>query len=152
MNLDGVACREGAGVGIWINHPKGDSKLCPDKLVFECTNNMAEYEALILGLKVLEELGAKIIVVHGDSDLIISQIKGIFQARHLRLRAYRNLVQEFLEKFPECNLSKIPREHNQVDDTLDTSVVVFKVPIFPDKSYKVEVKFREKVPENMKHW
>jgi ribonuclease HI len=65
MSFDGVSCREGAGAGIWINHPKGDSKLCSYKLVFECTNNMAKYEALILGLKVLKELGANIIIVHG---------------------------------------------------------------------------------------
>ena len=71
---------------------------------------MAEYEAIILGLKVLKELGAKRIVVHGDSELIINQIKGIYQEKHPRLRAYRNLVLDLLEKFPECNLSIIPRE------------------------------------------
>jgi ribonuclease HI len=60
---------------------------------------MAEYEALILGLKVLKELGAKRIVVHGDSELIINQIKGIYQAKHPRLRAYRNLVLDLLENF-----------------------------------------------------
>ena len=54
MNFDGYACREGAGAGIWIYHPNGDTKLCSYKLVFECTNNMIEYEVLILGLKVLE--------------------------------------------------------------------------------------------------
>ena len=77
---------------MWINHPKGDVKLCSYKLVFECTNNMAEYESLILGLKVLEELGAKRIVVLGDFELIINQIKGIYQAKHPILRAYINLV------------------------------------------------------------
>jgi len=65
MSFDGASSREGVGVGIWINHPKGDSKLCSYKLVFECTNNMAEYEELILGLKVLKELGAKRIFVQG---------------------------------------------------------------------------------------
>jgi hypothetical protein len=72
MNFDGATCREGVGAGVWIYHPNRDSKLCSYKLVFECTNNMAEYEALILGLKVLEELGAKRIVVLGDSELIIN--------------------------------------------------------------------------------
>jgi ribonuclease HI len=133
MNFDGDACREGVGVGIWINHPKGNSKLCSYKLVFECTNNMAEYEALILGLKVLEELGAKRIFVLGDSDLIINNIKGIYQDKQPRLRAYRKLVLDLLEKFSECNLSAIPREQNQVVDSLATSEVVFKVPIFPEK-------------------
>jgi ribonuclease HI len=63
---------------VWINYPKGDVKLCSYKLIFECTNNMAEYEVLILGLKVLEELGAKRIVVLGDSELITNQIKCIY--------------------------------------------------------------------------
>jgi len=110
MNFDGVACREGAIFGVWINHPEGDTKLCSYKLIFECTNNMAKYEALILGLKVLEELGAKRIVVHGDSELIINQIKGIYQEKKPRLRVYRNLVLELLKKFEECNLSAIPTE------------------------------------------
>jgi hypothetical protein len=50
------------------------------------------------------------------------------------------LALELLEKFSECNLSTIPWEQNQVVDALATSVVVFKVPIFPEKNYKVEVK------------
>jgi ribonuclease HI len=68
-------------------------------------NNMAEYEALILGLKVLKELGARRIVVCGESELIFNQIKGIYQEKHPRLRAYRNLVLDLLEKFPKYNLS-----------------------------------------------
>jgi ribonuclease HI len=82
MSFDGDSYREGEGIGIWINHPKRYLKLCSYKLVFECTNNMTEYEALILGLKVLKELGAKRIVVHGDSEIIINQIKGIYQEKH----------------------------------------------------------------------
>jgi ribonuclease HI len=67
MSFDGVVNREGAGVGVWINLPKGSTKLCSYKLAFDCTTNMAEYEALVLGLKTLKEMGAKRIVVHGDS-------------------------------------------------------------------------------------
>jgi ribonuclease HI len=109
MIFDRDACREGEGVGVWINHPKGDLKLCSYKLVFECMNNMAEYKALIFGLKVLKGLGAKIIIVHGHSELIINQIKSIYQEKHPKLRAYRNLVLDLLEKFPEYNLSAITR-------------------------------------------
>ena len=152
MNFDRTTCREGARASVWINHPEGYSKLCSYKLVFECRNNMVECEALIWWLKVLEELGAKRIIVHGDSELIINQIKGIYQAKHPRLRAYRNLLLDLLEKFPECNLSAIPREQNQVVNALTTSAAVFKVPIFPEKIYKVEVKYRPTILDNMKHW
>jgi hypothetical protein len=65
MSFDGVVSREGARAGVWINPPKVGTKLCSYKLSFDCTNNMAEYEALILGLKTLKELGARRIVVHG---------------------------------------------------------------------------------------
>jgi ribonuclease HI len=48
MRFDGAASREGARAGVWINRPKIGMKLCSYKLDFDCTNNMAEYEALIL--------------------------------------------------------------------------------------------------------
>jgi ribonuclease HI len=108
MSFDGVVNKEGAGAGVWISPPKVGSKLCSYKLAFNCTNNMAEYEALILGLKVLKELGAKRIEVHGDSELVINQVKGIYQSKHPRLRAYRNLVLDLLEEFLEYNLSDYP--------------------------------------------
>jgi hypothetical protein len=61
------------------------------------------------------------------------------------------LLLELLEKFSECNLSTIPREQNQVVDALATLAAVFKVPIFPEKNYKVEVKYRTVILDNMKH-
>ena len=97
MSFDGAVSREGAGVGVWINPPRLATKLCSYQLSFDCTNNMAEYEALVLGLKTLKEMGARRIVVHGDSELIINQVKGIYKAKHPGLRAYRNIVLYFLE-------------------------------------------------------
>jgi hypothetical protein len=44
-------------------------------------------------------MGAKRIVVHGYSELIINQVKGIYQAKHPILRAYRNIVLDLLEEF-----------------------------------------------------
>jgi hypothetical protein len=111
-----------------------------------------EYEALILGLKVLKELGTKRIAVHGDSELVINQVKGIYQSKHPRLRAYRNLVLDLLEEFSEYDLSAIPREKNQIVDALATSASVFKIPIFPNKKYEIEVKHRPTVPDNIKYW
>jgi hypothetical protein len=107
-SFDNAFMKEGAGVGVWINPPKVGSKLFSYKLTFDCTNNMTEYEALILGLKVLKELGMDKIAVHGDFELIINQVKGIYQAKHPRMRAYRNLVLDLLGKFSKYNLSVIP--------------------------------------------
>ena len=97
MSFDGATNREGAWDGVWINPPKLGTKLCSYNLDFYCTNNMDEYEALVLGLKALKEMGARRIVVHGDFELIINQIKGIYQEKHPRLRAYRNIVLDLLK-------------------------------------------------------
>jgi ribonuclease HI len=66
MNFYGATSKEGARVGAWIIPPRTGSKVFSYKISFDCTNNMVEYEALILGLNTLKELGAKIILVNGD--------------------------------------------------------------------------------------
>ena len=71
MSFDGEASKEGEGAGIWIRPPMGEPKLLSYKLHFKCTNNMAEYEALILGLKALKDLQAQRINIQGDLELII---------------------------------------------------------------------------------
>ena len=58
MSFDGAASKRGVGVGISIRPPVGEPKLLAYKLEFKCTNNVAEYEALILGLKALKDLQA----------------------------------------------------------------------------------------------
>ena len=50
--------------------------MCSYKLAFDCSNNEAEYKALIIGLKFLKKLCAKRISVYGDSMLVIKQVKG----------------------------------------------------------------------------
>jgi hypothetical protein len=49
MDFDGIVSKEGAGAGVWVRNPRNDTKLSSFKLYFECTNNIVEYEALILG-------------------------------------------------------------------------------------------------------
>jgi ribonuclease HI len=101
MNFDGDASKEGAGAGVWIIPPKSGSNLCSYKFVFDCKNNIAEYEALILGLNTLKDLGEKIIVVHGYYELVINQVKGIYQSKNPRMREYKNIVLDVLESFTE---------------------------------------------------
>jgi hypothetical protein len=62
------------------------------------------------------------------------------------------LALDLLEGFSEYDLSSIPKEQNQIVDALATSALVFKIPIFPNKIYEIEVKHRQIVPDNIKHW
>ncbi|XP_050207625.2 uncharacterized protein LOC126657046 [Mercurialis annua] len=79
MWFDGSRTSQGAGDGVHIITPLGASYQLSFRLQFECTNNQAEYEALIFGFKILAELGAKAISVKGDSLLVIKQVTGEFK-------------------------------------------------------------------------
>ena len=59
---------------------------------------------------------------------------------------------DIIEEFSEYSLSAIPRGHNQFVDALATSASDFKIPIFPNRGYEIEVKHRPTVPNNIKYW
>jgi hypothetical protein len=82
------------------------------KLNFHFTNNIVEYESLMLGLKLLKRIGAKRISIRGDSKLIIKHIKGDYFDKHPRLREYKNDVLDFFHYFIEYYLQVIPRGQN----------------------------------------
>ena len=71
MSFDGAVNKDEVEANVWINPPNMGTKLCSYKLTFDCKNNPAEYEALILGLRNLNELCAKRIAFHGYSKVII---------------------------------------------------------------------------------
>ena len=66
MYFDGSVAKVGAGAGVYIISHIRDFKSFSYKLTFECTNNVAGYEALLLGLHALKDLGAKRVQVFGD--------------------------------------------------------------------------------------
>jgi ribonuclease HI len=153
MDFDGAVSKEGAGAGVWLhNHQKRYSENHSYKLNFHCTNNVAEYEALMLGLKLLKKVGAKQIMVRGDSELIIKQIKGEYAAKHPRLRAYRNAALDALKCFNEVDLQVMPRGQNILADGLATSAASCKIPFRQTRPYTVKVKCRPTVPDNIRYW
>ena len=57
---------------LYIISPIEDTKAYSYKLIFECSNNVAEYEDLLLGLHALKDLGAKRVQIFGDSKLVVN--------------------------------------------------------------------------------
>ena len=78
------------------------------KFTYECTNNEVEYEALMLAFQILKRFQVKKVLIHWDSELVIKQLQGEYQAQHPRMRSYRNAVQDLVEGFDECEFSLIP--------------------------------------------
>lgn len=132
MDFDVALSKEGSGAGVWLfNSQTRKAEGNSYKQNFQCNNNIAKYEALILGLRLLKKIGVKIISVHGDSELIIRQIKGEYSTKHPSLRDYRNVIMDFLEHFVEYELSVFPRGQNMIAYGLATSSSTWKIPYFP---------------------
>jgi ribonuclease HI len=123
------------------------------KLEFETTNNVVEYEALVLGLRASKYMGIEELSIFGDAELIVHQIKNIYKTKHPRLRSYRNEVWDLLDNFFSAfNISFIPREENTMVDSLVVSARNFTIPIHPKIKYNVEVKYRSSILDNVKYW
>ena len=153
LEFDGSVNKLGVGACVWIhnshnNHAQGHAY----RLNFKCTNNMAKYEALLLGLKLLKALGAAKVSILGDSDLIIQQMKDNFVTNDRRLRAYRIAAIAILDTFTESKLSKISRSHNMHAHSLATFASTCKLPFEPNHHFTAEIKHRPAVPNNIKDW
>ena len=98
------------------------------KLDFPCTNNQAEYEALILGLFTANSIGVNNLCIHGDSNLIIKQANGEFALKEQMLAPYRTLVQTLWKKFQNVKCQHSPRSTNRYADALATLASKIQIP------------------------
>ena len=76
MYFDGASNALGRGVGAVLISPEGNHCPFTAKLSFDCTNNVAEYEACVLGLQAAIKKKIKSLKVYGDSTLVICQLNG----------------------------------------------------------------------------
>ena len=88
------------------------------RLGFGASNNEAEYEALLHGLRAAKRLGADPLTIHSDSQLIVNQSTGEYMAKDERMVAYRNLAKNLLKGFHKFNVERVGREHNGHVDSL----------------------------------
>jgi ribonuclease HI len=111
MLFNGDSSKDGAGAGIVFVSPTQETIYMSYKLEFEATNNVAMYEALTLGWRAAKDMGIKEILVFGDDELIIEQVRKIYQAKHPRLKSYKNEVWDLIDIFfLAFKISFIPRE------------------------------------------
>ena len=86
--------------------------------VGRATNNQAEYEALLRGLRAARDYGFDSVEVKGDSELIVKQVTGAWNANDPDLREHRVTARELLAEFDEWELDHVPREINERADQL----------------------------------
>ena len=93
MNFDGSKMRTGLGAGIMLSSPMGNRLRYALQIHFVASNNIVEYEALVHGLRLAKELGVRHILCYGDSDLVVQQASGEWDARDANMDNYCFLVQ-----------------------------------------------------------
>ena len=142
MFFDGACSKEAVEEGVVLVSLTQEYIHLSFKLTLQVINNIAEYEALILGLNTTKEMGIKGLKVFGDADLIIQQVNKNFQEKHPRLKAYRGEVWKFMSSFNSFSVSYIPRMKNQLADSLVVSASMFIPPLPPKLTYEVHVKYR----------
>lgn len=86
MNFDGASSKDGSGAGISLYNSFGKTFSFSYRLNFPCTNNVVEFEALLLGLEKAYEVGCQKITVFGDSELIINLVKKLYTPSNKLMR------------------------------------------------------------------
>nr|KYP72862.1 Transposon Ty3-G Gag-Pol polyprotein [Cajanus cajan] len=127
LYFDGSKHGSGAGIGLLIISPEG----FPTKLSFatnkKYSNNETEYQALITGLEILEELGARNVLIRGDSQLVIKQLTREYKCLNEKLIEAKTRVVQLLNTFDEVELQHILRSSNVIANKLAQMASGYKV-------------------------
>jgi ribonuclease HI len=111
----------GAGATAVLVAPSKVRTCYAAKLDFSCTNNIAEYEALLLGLRKLRAIGIRKAILKTDSQVISGHVDKSRKARDLKLEKYLDTVQRLEASFEGFSVKNIPRGENEHADLLAKS-------------------------------
>ncbi|GKV50689.1 hypothetical protein SLEP1_g57387 [Rubroshorea leprosula] len=137
LYVDGAANIEGSGAGAVLVSPDGFKSEHTLRFKFQTTNNAAEYEALIYGLKLASELKVQSSQVFSDSQLVVGQVNGSCEIRDPQLGRYASVVNRLKSVFVIFQIDKIPRADNHRADEL--SKLASSQDLNPHRSTIIEV-------------
>src|SRR3954464_13156423 len=117
LYFDGAFSLQGAGAGVLLIAPTGEHLNYVIQMHFPremSTNNTAEYEGLLAGLRIAADLGVKKLIVRGDSQLVVRQVNKHYQSP--LMEAYVDEVRKLEERFNGIQAEYIPRMENDIAD------------------------------------
>ncbi|XP_034203886.1 uncharacterized protein LOC117618428 [Prunus dulcis] len=118
LHVDGSANQQGCGAGLVLTTPDGLKIEYALRFDFRTSNNEAEYEALLAGLRLAKSMNAKQIRIHSDSQLIVNQVTADFAAKDASMYAYLSTAHQLLRSFQAYEIKQIPRGENSHADAL----------------------------------
>ena len=118
LKFDGSSTEKSVGARIVIISPKGIKTSLSFNVAFKCTNNQAEYEALVIVLEILMELGAQEVHIIRDSQLALRHLIREYKCKNLLLAPYYTSSTQLLDSFHYVGFEYVPRESNWEADEL----------------------------------
>jgi ribonuclease HI len=118
MYFDGSLKLDGGGAGVLFISPWGEQLKYVLQILWEVSNNEAEYEALLFGLHFAISLGIKRLLVYGDSLLVMQQVNKEWDCNKETMDAYVQEVRKLEKKFSGLEVHHVVREHNIGADIL----------------------------------
>ena len=112
-----------AGAGIVILDDQGDELVGSGEYLGQCTNNEAEYRALLFGLARCGEFGRGRLHIYLDSELIVKQIRGVYRVKHPNLIPLFRQTMQQLSTFASFSVSHVRREKNRRADALANKAI-----------------------------
>ncbi|XP_073362239.1 uncharacterized protein [Aegilops tauschii subsp. strangulata] len=119
------------GAGVLLIAPTGEHLKYVVQMHFpweKATNNTAEYEGLLAGLRIAIELGIKKLIIRGDSQLVVRQVNKDYQSQ--LMKTYVKEVRKLEERFDGLQTEHVPRAENSIADHL-SKWVAKKLPVEP---------------------
>ncbi len=107
-----------AGIGVVVRAQDGTPLITLGRFIGRATNNVAEYRALITAMEEAKKLGAKKIIIKGDSELIIKQMKGEYRVKHPDMKVLYAEAQSRLSEFDQATIDHNLRDKNTLADKL----------------------------------
>jgi ribonuclease HI len=118
MYFDGSLNIDGAGAGVLFVSPSKEQLWYVLRIYFPPSNNAAEYEACLHGLRIVVELGVKCLYIYGDSALVINQLNKDWDTTSEKMDAYCKSIRKLEGRFYDIEYTHVVRDKNQAADAL----------------------------------
>nr|XP_043614026.1 uncharacterized protein LOC122585974 [Erigeron canadensis] len=115
---DGASSADGSGAGLILTSPEGQEFTYALRFEFKASNNVAEYEALLAGLRIAVQMKVEHIHACVDSQIVAFQVDGTYEAKEPAMKKYLEKVRQIRQKFKTFRIQNVSRSRNKIADPL----------------------------------
>ncbi|XP_073112308.1 uncharacterized protein [Elaeis guineensis] len=137
LHVNGSSNSVGLSVGLILTDPEGDVVGYVLYFDFSTINNEVEYEALIAGIKVIREVGARHLKDFSDFQLVVGQIKDGYEAREKNMKRYIQKVKDLTSSFLSFDVQQVPKEKNARANALSKLAASLSADLEKETSFEI---------------